>query len=89
MVEDNRQGFDLEKVLGLGSTRGGLGLSSMRERTELSGGSFEIESPSLSPLRRLCRNHDGGWIPTESRRGGIRFLSFRMRSFKVMGNRPS
>ena len=44
MVEDNGQGFDLEKVLGLGSTRGGLGLSSMRERTELSGGSFEIES---------------------------------------------
>jgi len=44
MVEDNGQGFDLEKVLGLGSTRRGLGLTNLRERTELSGGSFEIES---------------------------------------------
>ena len=40
------------------------------------------------PPQRLCRNHDGEWIPTESRPGGIRFFSFRMRSFKVMGNRP-
>jgi signal transduction histidine kinase len=44
VVEDNGKGFDLEKVLSLESRRRGLGLSSMRERTELSGGSFEIES---------------------------------------------
>jgi len=44
--------------------------------------------PFPSPIWRLCRNHDGEWIPTESRPGGIRFFSFRMRSFKVMGNRP-
>jgi len=41
-------------------------------------------SVSLYP-ERLCRNYDGGWIPTEQ---AVRFFSFRMRSFKVMGNRP-
>ncbi len=44
VLEDNGQGFDLEKVLGSDSTERGLGLTSMRERTELSGGSFSIES---------------------------------------------
>jgi PAS domain S-box-containing protein len=44
MLEDNGQGFDLKKVLGLESTRRGLGLTSMRERVELSGGSLAIES---------------------------------------------
>ncbi len=44
VVEDNGQGFDMEKVLGPGSARRGLGLTNMRERTELSGGSFAIES---------------------------------------------
>ncbi len=44
VLEDNGRGFDLQKVLGSGSTRRGLGLSSMRERTEFSGGSFWIES---------------------------------------------
>jgi hypothetical protein len=44
--------------------------------------------PPFSP-ERLCRNHEGGLIPAESRRGGIRLLSFRMRSFKGMGNQPS
>ena len=43
-VEDNGQGFDLEKVLGPGSESRGLGLTNMRERAELSGGSFEVES---------------------------------------------
>ena len=43
-VEDNGHGFDPEKVLGSESTRLGLGLTSMRERTELSGGSFSIKS---------------------------------------------
>jgi PAS domain S-box-containing protein len=44
LVGDNGRGFDLEKVLGSESTRRGLGLTSMRERTELSGGAFSIES---------------------------------------------
>jgi signal transduction histidine kinase len=43
-IHDNGQGFNLEKVLSQESTTKGLGLSSMRERTELSGGSFAIES---------------------------------------------
>ncbi len=43
-IQDNGQGFDLEKVTSQGSTIKGLGLSSMKERTELSGGSFVIES---------------------------------------------
>jgi signal transduction histidine kinase len=44
VLEDNGQGFDLEKALGSESARQGLGLTSMRERTALSGGSFAIES---------------------------------------------
>ncbi len=44
VFEDNGQGFDLEKVLDSDGTRRGLGLTNMRERIELSGGSFEIES---------------------------------------------
>jgi len=51
---------------------------------------IKIGNPLLPPFtKRLCRNHEGGGIPAESRPGGIRLLSFRMRSFKVMGNRPS
>jgi len=44
VLEDNGRGFDLKKVLASESTKRGLGLTSMRERTELSGGSFGIES---------------------------------------------
>jgi PAS domain S-box-containing protein len=44
VLEDNGQGFDLKKVLGSEGTKRGLGLTSMRERIELSGGSFTIES---------------------------------------------
>jgi len=44
ILEDNGQGFNLEKVLNSESTGRGLGLSSMRERIEFSGGSFAIES---------------------------------------------
>jgi signal transduction histidine kinase len=38
VIEDNGIGFDMESV------KKGLGLGSMRERAELSGGSFDIES---------------------------------------------
>ncbi|MBI4496170.1 MAG: PAS domain S-box protein [Deltaproteobacteria bacterium] len=44
VLEDNGQGFDLGKVLGAESTRRGFGLTSMKERIELSGGSFDLQS---------------------------------------------
>ncbi len=43
-IQDNGKGFNLERLLSQESTKKGLGLSSMRQRTELSGGSFGIES---------------------------------------------
>ncbi len=44
VIQDNGQGFDLSKAQAPDRTTHGLGLESMRERTELSGGSFVIES---------------------------------------------
>jgi signal transduction histidine kinase len=44
ILQDNGQGFNLENVLNSESTGPGLGLRSMRERTEFSGGSFTIQS---------------------------------------------
>jgi PAS domain S-box-containing protein len=44
LIEDNGTGFDLEKTLSSEGSKRGLGLSSMRERTEFSGGKFMIES---------------------------------------------
>jgi signal transduction histidine kinase len=38
VAQDNGQGFDLE------NTQKGVGLESMRERVEISGGIFKIES---------------------------------------------
>jgi len=43
-VEDNGCGFSIQQRLFPNDSRRGLGLTSMRERTELSGGSFAIES---------------------------------------------
>ncbi|MBS3907589.1 MAG: GAF domain-containing protein [Syntrophaceae bacterium] len=43
-IEDNGMGFDLENAFSLKSAGRGYGLSSMRERVELSGGSFAVES---------------------------------------------
>ncbi|HUL29322.1 MAG TPA: ATP-binding protein, partial [Thermodesulfobacteriota bacterium] len=43
-IQDNGQGFNMEDVLSRDSSRNGVGLSSMRERVELSGGFFSIES---------------------------------------------
>jgi signal transduction histidine kinase len=43
-IGDNGQGFDLAGALSIESPEKGFGLSSMRERTELSGGTFSIES---------------------------------------------
>ncbi|HSB04682.1 MAG TPA: cache domain-containing protein [Thermodesulfobacteriota bacterium] len=44
VIQDNGQGFDVKETLSKESYKRGLGLSSMRERAELSGGSFNIES---------------------------------------------
>jgi PAS domain S-box-containing protein len=43
-IKDNGMGFDLEEILSSERSKRGLGLNSMRERTELSGGTFAIES---------------------------------------------
>ncbi|CAB1085561.1 Two-component system sensor histidine kinase [Olavius algarvensis Delta 1 endosymbiont] len=43
-VHDNGAGFDLSEALSLQPSRRGFGLTSMRERAELSGGKFGIES---------------------------------------------
>lgn len=44
VLQDNGRGFNLEKVISKESTNRGMGLTSMRERVELLGGSFAIES---------------------------------------------
>ncbi len=44
MIEDNGDGFAMQGVTWDETLRGGLGLTSMRERTELSGGHFTLES---------------------------------------------
>ena len=43
-IQDNGRGFDVEEALSVAGPGRGLGLTSMRERTELSGGSFAMES---------------------------------------------
>ncbi len=44
ILQDNGRGFAPDKAVSIESTRRGLGLTNMRERVELSGGSFAIES---------------------------------------------
>ncbi len=44
VVQDNGQGFDLDRVRSDKRLAGGFGLTNMKERTELSGGTFTIES---------------------------------------------
>jgi signal transduction histidine kinase len=43
-VEDNGKGFEVEEALAVPTSERGFGLGSMRERTELSGGTFVIDS---------------------------------------------
>ena len=43
-IEDNGVGFDVQATLNRQMERQGLGLTSMKERAELSSGSFRIES---------------------------------------------
>jgi signal transduction histidine kinase len=44
IIQDNGQGFDLNAVLALKGFDRGLGLAGMKERTQLSGGTFRMES---------------------------------------------
>jgi signal transduction histidine kinase len=44
VVRDNGRGFVVEDILSRKGSSRGLGLDSMRERTELSGGKFTVES---------------------------------------------
>jgi signal transduction histidine kinase len=44
VIRDNGMGFDLEEVLSPERSNRGLGLASMRERIELSGGTFALDS---------------------------------------------
>ena len=43
-IEDNGQGFDLDEVASRMGSQKGLGLISMKERTEVSGGTFSLRS---------------------------------------------
>ena len=43
-VTDNGRGFNVNEVLRREASAGAMGLSGMRERTELSGGAFELSS---------------------------------------------
>jgi signal transduction histidine kinase len=43
-IEDNGDGFDLKKQTSVKSLMSGMGLASMKERAELSGGSFKVVS---------------------------------------------
>jgi signal transduction histidine kinase len=43
-IQDNGRGFDFKESSAKKGSTGGLGIDSMRERTEISGGSFEILS---------------------------------------------
>jgi PAS domain S-box-containing protein len=43
-IEDNGRGFDLKQVFDIDGSKRGFGLGSMKERIELSGGSFSLES---------------------------------------------
>jgi signal transduction histidine kinase len=53
VIEDNGVGFNLEEILSPERSRRGLGLTSMRERTKLSGGTFVIEtSPGQGTMLR-------------------------------------
>jgi signal transduction histidine kinase len=44
VIEDNGQGFDVKHVYSMKGAYSGFGLTNMKERAELSGGTFAIES---------------------------------------------
>ncbi|MDH3829969.1 MAG: PAS domain S-box protein, partial [Desulfobacterales bacterium] len=53
IIEDNGSGFDSEKPLPQSATGRGFGLASMRERIELSGGIFTLET-APEQATRIC-----------------------------------
>ncbi len=60
-VADDGTGFDLEQVLSMKSQERGIGLASMRERAELTGGDFQLVSAPGSGTRiRICWPAPGG-----------------------------
>ena len=58
-IEDNGVGFGLNTASFKGNEKGGLGIASMRERTELSGGSFAIDSSPEKGTVIRCLWHNG------------------------------
>jgi len=59
-IEDNGEGFDMEAALHANSGRRGLGLTSIKERAELSGGSLSIGSiPGEGTVIRAFWHPDG------------------------------
>lgn len=55
IVQDNGKGFNVQSALAGDNGRKGMGLTSMKERTELSGGCFEIDSvPGEGTTIRAC-----------------------------------
>jgi signal transduction histidine kinase len=44
IIHDNGRGFNLDQAMALKTSRRGFGLASMRERAEMSGAAFEIDS---------------------------------------------
>ena len=58
VISDNGRGFDLEHVLSVKKSGRGLGLTSMKERAELSGGTFSIESSKGSGTTLLASWQD-------------------------------
>jgi signal transduction histidine kinase len=73
-IEDNGLGFDLKDVLSVESSKRGFGISSMKERVELSGGSFVLASikgagttirSSWPDRSRIENNREGLRIPKD------------------------
>ena len=67
-IQDNGRGFNLAKIIALGTARRGFGLASMRERTELTSGKFAIQtSPSGGTRIQACWPIE---TPSEAPRAG-------------------
>ncbi len=58
-IDDNGVGFDVESVFAEIQSEKGLGLTSMKERTELSGGTFTIKAAKGkgTNIRASWQNH--------------------------------
>ena len=59
-VQDNGQGFDRQSIYSLNSGDRGFGIANMKERAELSEGSFSIESsPGAGTTVRVSWPNEG------------------------------